>query len=48
MENFARRYGGSTMRLSFENILEPKKVDARSGEQIVADVIKNCGLKVVS
>lgn len=36
------------MRMSFDEILEPKKADTRTGEEIAADVIKNCGLKVVS
>lgn len=47
-ENTAKYAGGSYIRERWIDIVTPKKQDNRTGEEIVADVIKKAGLKVVS
>lgn len=33
------------MKKSYDELLKPHKVDTRSGDEIVADIIKSAGLK---
>lgn len=47
-ENTAKYAGGSYIRERWVDIVSPKKKDTRTGEEIVSDVIKKAGLKVVS
>lgn len=35
------------MAVKFENIINPKPVDNRTGEEIAADIIKRAGIEVV-
>ena len=46
-ENTAKMGGGSYIKIKLKDILEPKKVDSRTGEEIVTDFIKSSGIKVV-
>lgn len=47
-ENIAKYTRGTALTAKYMDIINPKPKDTRSGEQIAADVIKKCGLKVVS
>ena len=47
-ENTAKYAGGGYIRERWADIMKPKKKDARTGEEIVADIIRKAGLKVVS
>lgn len=47
-ENTANMSRGSYMTTKFKDVIKPAPVDYRTGEEIAADVIKKCGLKVVS
>ena len=47
-ENTAKYAGGSYSQERWVDIVSPKKKDTRTGEEIVADVIKKAGLKVVN
>ena len=47
MANGIYLYGqGKAYGVSYTDILSPKKIDDRSGDEIAADVIKRLGLKV--
>ncbi len=46
-ENASSGGGGSYMAVKFENIINPKPVDNRTGEEIAADIIKRAGIEVV-
>ena len=46
-ENTAKMSGGSYISASFVDILNPKPVDNRTGEEIVAEIIQKAGLEVV-
>ena len=46
-ENTAKMSGGSYISASFGDILNPKPVDNRTGEEIVAEIIQKAGLEVV-
>lgn len=46
-ENTAKMVGGSCVSVSFADIINPKPVDIRTGEEIVAEIIKKAGLEVV-
>ena len=46
-ENAASGGGGSHMAVKFEDIITPKPVDNRTGEEIAADIIKRAGIEVV-
>lgn len=46
-ENTAKFAGGRYMSLSFGEMLRPKPIDNRTGDEIAMDVIKKAGLKVV-
>ena len=45
-ENTAKMGDGSFMQAKLKEILDPKPVDKRTGEQIAADIIKKAGLEV--
>ena len=46
-ENTAKMGGGSYIQIKLQDILEPKKVDNRTGEEIATDFIKSSGIKLV-
>lgn len=46
-ENTAKFVGGRYMTLSFDELLHPKPVDNRTGDEIVADIIRGAGLTIV-
>ena len=46
-ENAASGGGGSYMAVKFEDVVNPKPVDNRTGEEIAADIIKRAGIEVV-
>ena len=46
-ENTAKMVGGSCVSVSFADIIDPKPVDNRTGEEIVAEIIKKAGLEGV-
>ena len=45
-ENTAKMGGGSYITAKFADIINPKPVDNRSGEEISADIIKRAGIEV--
>lgn len=46
-ENTAKMGGGSYITAKFaDNIINPKSVDNRPGEEIAADIIKRAGIEV--
>lgn len=47
-ENTAKYAGGGYIRERWIDMVKPKKQNDQTGEEIVADVIKKAGLKVVS
>ena len=46
-ENTAKMSGGSYITAKFEDIINPKPVDNRTGEEIAADIIKLAGIEVI-
>lgn len=46
-ENTAKFAGGRYMNVSFAEMLHPKPIDTRTGDEIVADIIKGAGLTIV-
>lgn len=46
-ENTAKIGGGSYITAKFEDIINPKPVDNRAGEEIAADIIKRAGIEVI-
>ena len=44
-ENTAR-YGGNYIKARYADIIEPKKQDNRTCEEITADIVARCGLVV--
>ena len=46
-ENTAKISNGSYTVAKFEDIINPKPVDNRPGEEIAADVIKRAGIEVI-
>ena len=46
-ENTAKMGGGSYITAKFVDIINPKPVDNRTGEEIAADIIKRAGIEVV-
>ena len=48
VENTAKFAGGNYIKARSIDIIEPKKVDTRTGDEIVADIIKRAGLVVKS
>ena len=48
VENTAKFAGGNYIKARYIDIIEPKKHDNRTGEEITADIIQRCGLVVKS
>ena len=48
VENTAKFAGGSYLKARYIDIIEPKKVDTRTGDEIVEDIIQRAGLVVKS
>ena len=46
-ENTAKMSGGSYISAKLSDIINPKPVDNRNGEEIAADIIKRAGIEVV-
>ena len=46
-ENTSKMVGGSYLAVSYTDIIHPKPKDERTGDEIVADVIRGAGLKIV-
>ena len=46
-ENTAKIGGGSYITAKFSDIINPKLVDNRAGEEIAADIIKRAGIEVI-
>ena len=44
----AENTGNISLKLRYYDIIQPKKVDNRTGDEIVADIIKRAGLVVKS
>ena len=47
-ENTAKMGGGSYITAKLADIINPKPVDNRSGEEIAADIIKRAGIEVIT
>lgn len=45
-ENTARYAGGNCIKARYIDVVEPKKQDNRTCEEITADVVARCGLEV--
>ena len=48
VENTAKFAGGSYIKARYIDIIEPQKVDTRTGDEIVEDIIQRAGLVVKS
>ena len=46
-ENTAKVGGGSYITAKFFDIINPKPVDNRTGDEIAADIIKRAGIEVI-
>ena len=46
-ENTAKMGGGSYITAKLADIINPKPVDNRAGEEIAADIIKRAGIEVI-
>lgn len=46
-ENTAKMGGGSYISAKLADIINPKPVDNRKGEEIAADIIKRAGIEVI-
>lgn len=46
-ENTAKMGGGSYITVKLDDILNPKQVENRTGEEIAADIIKRAGIEVI-
>lgn len=46
-ENTAKISGGSYITVKLSDILNPKPVDNRTGEELAADIIKRAGIEVI-
>ena len=46
-ENTAKISNGSYTVAKFEDIINPKPVENRTGEEIAADIIKRAGIEVI-
>ena len=46
-ENTANQVCGAYMTSKFSDIINPKPVDNRTGEEIAADIIKRAGIEVI-
>lgn len=45
-ENTARFGGGAYIKQRYYDVINPPKVDTRTGDEIAEDIIKRAGLKV--
>lgn len=45
-ENTAKFAGGGCIKVEYSDLIKPHKVDKRTAEEIVADVITNAGIEV--
>lgn len=45
-ENTARYAGGGYIKARYSDMIEPKKQDNRTCEEITADVVARCGLTI--
>ncbi len=45
-ENTAKYVGGSYIKAHYDDIINPKPQDTRTGEEIAEEIIKKCGLEV--
>lgn len=45
-ENTAKMFGGSYITAKLADIINPKPVEKRTGEEIAADIIKRAGIEV--
>ena len=46
-ENAAKMCGGSYITTQLADVINPKPVDNRTGEEIAADIIKRAGIEVI-
>ena len=46
-ENTAKMGGGSYITAKLADIINPKPVDNRTGEEIAADIIRRAGIEVI-
>ena len=46
-ENTAKMSDGSYITAKFADIINPKPVDKRTGEEIAADIIRRAGIEVI-
>ena len=46
-ENTAKMSGGSYITAKLSDIINPKPVENRTGEEIAADIIKRAGIEVI-
>ena len=46
-ENSAKMGGGSYITAKLSDIISPKPVEKRTGEEIAADIIKRAGIEVI-
>ena len=46
-ENTAKMCGGSYITAKLADIINPKHVENRTGEEIAADIIKRAGIEVI-
>lgn len=46
-ENTAKTGGGSYITAKLADIINPKPVDNRAGEEIAADIIRRAGIEVI-
>lgn len=46
-ENMAKMGGGSYITVKLADIIDPKPVDNRTGEEIAADIIRMSGIEVI-
>lgn len=46
-ENTAKIGGGSYITVKLDDILNPKQIENRTGEEIAADIIKRAGIEVI-
>lgn len=46
-ENTATHSGDRYLALSYNDIINPKPVDERTGDEIVSDIVCKAGLKVI-
>ena len=45
-DNLTKIYGGQYMKTRYADMVEPKKQDTRTGDEIARDIIKRAGLKL--